>query len=73
MLYVSKGGKGKDADGEEKEGGRRRKNQGEEEVGEEVDKKNRGVALKSVDEEYGQNANVGSSPGPEGRTRSGGE
>ena len=70
MLYVSKGG---EADGEEKEGGRRRKNHGEEEVREEVDKKNRGVALKSVGEEDGQNENVGSSPGPEGRTRSGGE
>ena len=58
MLYVSKGGKGKEADGEEKEGGRGREDQGEEEGRKEVDTKNRGVALKSVGEEDGQNNNV---------------
>ena len=73
MLYVSKGRKGKEADGEEKEGGRGREDQGEEEVRKEVDKKNRGVALKSVGEEDGQNNFVGSSPSPEGGTSSGGK
>ena len=73
MLYVSKGGKGKEAEGEEKEGGRGREDQGEEEVGKEVDKKNRGVALKGVGEEDGQNNCVGSSPSPEGGTSSGGK
>ena len=73
MLYVSKGGKGKEADGEEKEGGREREDQGEEEVRKEIDKKDRGVALKSVGEEDGQNDNVGSNPGPEGGASSGGK
>ena len=73
MLYVSKGGKGKEANVEEKEGGRRRENQGEKEVGEKVDKKNRSVSLKSEGEENWQNEDVESSPGLEGRTRSGGE
>ena len=38
MLYVSRGGKGKEAEGEEKEGGRGREDQGEEEVGKEANK-----------------------------------
>ncbi len=73
MLYVSKGGKGKEAEGEEKEGGRGREDQGEQEVRKEVDKENRGVALKRVGEEDGQNDYMGSSPGPEGGTSSGGK
>ena len=70
---MGKGGKGKEADGEEKEGGRRRETKGKEEVGKEIDKQSRGMVLKGVGEEDGQDENMGSSPGSEGRTRGGGE
>ena len=68
VLYVGKGGKRKEANGEEREGRQRREQEGEEEVGEKVDKKSGSTVLKGVGEEDGQDEHVESSPGSEGRT-----